>query len=219
MIYTGYLRAHRAGARRAAAAAEMPDEPYILVTTGGGGDGDELIDWVLRAYEHDPQPAASARCSCSGPFMPPEQQAEFLARAARLPSASRRSPSTPSSRALIARRRGVVAMGGYNTFCEILSFDKPALIVPRTEPRLEQFIRAERARASSAWSRMLPDDGSRDAAAMAAALRALPQQPAPSASGACPACSTAGERQPAGRRRWLGTAAATARDAAARRRA
>jgi predicted glycosyltransferase len=35
-------------------------------------------------------------------------------------------------------------MGGYNTFCEILSFDKPALIVPRTAPRLEQWIRARR---------------------------------------------------------------------------
>ena len=33
-------------------------------------------------------------------------------------------------------------MGGYNTFCEILSFDKRALIVPRTRPRLEQYIRA-----------------------------------------------------------------------------
>ena len=37
-------------------------------------------------------------------------------------------------------------MGGYNTFCEILSFDKRALIVPRTVPRLEQYIRAARGR-------------------------------------------------------------------------
>ena len=36
-------------------------------------------------------------------------------------------------------------MGGYNTFCEVLSFDKPAVIVPRTAPRLEQYIRACRA--------------------------------------------------------------------------
>ena len=36
--------------------------------------------------------------------------------------------------ALIARAAGLVAMGGYNTFCEILSFDKRALIVPRTTP-------------------------------------------------------------------------------------
>ena len=47
----------------------------------------------------------------------------------------------------MAAASGIVAMGGYNTFCEILSFDKPALIVPRTEPRLEQYIRASRAQA------------------------------------------------------------------------
>ncbi len=32
------------------------------------------------------------------------------------------------------RAAGVVAMGGYNTFCEILSFDRPALILPRVRP-------------------------------------------------------------------------------------
>jgi predicted glycosyltransferase len=33
-------------------------------------------------------------------------------------------------------------MGGYNTVCEILSTSVPALIVPRTESRAEQRIRA-----------------------------------------------------------------------------
>src|SRR5260370_507074 len=40
----------------------------------------------------------------------------------------------------------VVAMGGYNTVCEVLSFEKPALIVPRIKPRQEQLIRARRLR-------------------------------------------------------------------------
>jgi len=73
----------------------------------------------------------------------------------------------------------VVAMGGYNTFCEILSFDKPAVIVPRCRPRLEQLIRAARA-ADLGLMRMLSDDCGRDPARMAAALRALPAQPPPS---------------------------------------
>ncbi len=38
----------------------------------------------------------------------------------------------------------VIAMGGYNTVTSILSFNKPALIVPRVTPRQEQWIRAER---------------------------------------------------------------------------
>jgi predicted glycosyltransferase len=36
----------------------------------------------------------------------------------------------------------VVAMGGYNTVCEIMSTTVPALIVPRTQSRAEQRIRA-----------------------------------------------------------------------------
>ena len=71
----------------------------------------------------------------------------------------------------MARAAGIVAMGGYNTFCEILSFDKPALIVPRTEPRLEQYIRASRAQATRADPHAVADERQR-ARAMAAALRA-----------------------------------------------
>ena len=37
---------------------------------------------------------------------------------------------------------GVVAMGGYNTFCEILTFDKPAVLVPRRRTRAGQYIRS-----------------------------------------------------------------------------
>ena len=46
---------------------------------------------------------------------------------------------------LMSKATAVIAMGGYNTFCEILSLDKRALIVPRKPPRLEQAIRAVQA--------------------------------------------------------------------------
>lgn len=42
----------------------------------------------------------------------------------------------------IDRAAAVVAMGGYNTACEVLASSTPALIVPREEPRREQLIRA-----------------------------------------------------------------------------
>ena len=74
----------------------------------------------------------------------------------------------------------IVAMGGYNTFCEILSFDKRALIVPRTRPRLEQYIRAVEAERLG-LVRMLSDrDAPRTPERMAQALRQLAQQPRPS---------------------------------------
>ena len=89
----------------------------------------------------------------------------------------------------MARAAGIVAMGGYNTFCEILSFNKPALIVPRTAPRLEQFIRAQRA-AELGLVAMLSDSGSRDPSVMAAALLQLPHSRARRPS-SFPGCSTA----------------------------
>ena len=178
MHYTGYLR--RDWVQGAAPLRPMPEienEPYLLVTTGGGGDGASLIDWVLRAYEHDPAMTHPA-VLVLGPFMASNLQVQFIERAARL---DRVHALTFDSHVegLLANAAGIVAMGGYNLFCEILSFDKPSLIVPRTVPRLEQSIRAARAQELGLVN-MLVDDGTRSPAKMAAALRELPGQPRPS---------------------------------------
>lgn len=175
MTYTGYLR--RNMVPPSPQLANLGDAPFVLVTPGGGGDGEALIDWVLSAYEHDHSLPHRA-VLVFGPFMQPELQTEFIARAQRL---SQVTSITFDARieSLLARAVGVVAMGGYNTFCEILSFDKRALIVPRTQPRLEQYIRAARAQ-ELGLVRMLVDDGARDPRDMATALRQLPQQSRPS---------------------------------------
>jgi len=177
MHYTGYLRRTAPAHNTVDPAIGFGNEPFILVTPGGGGDGEDLIDWVLSAYEADvrlPHPALLV----FGPFMQPEQQAGFQQRVARLP---RVKAITFDARieTLMERAAAVVAMGGYNTFCEILSFDKRALIVPRTTPRLEQYIRASRA-AERGLVTMLVDDGRRDPRLMATALRHLAQQRKPS---------------------------------------
>ncbi|WP_225770311.1 glycosyltransferase family protein [Inquilinus sp. Marseille-Q2685] len=175
MTYTGYLR-RRAPTNVPAEAAPLRD-PYILVTPGGGGDGEDLVDWVLSAYELD-RTMPCAALIVLGPFMQRERQAEFMARAARLDDVE---VITFDARIehLMVRAAGVVAMGGYNTFCEILSFDKRALLVPRVRPRLEQHIRASRA-AELGLVSMLDQDGPGDPAVMVRALRALPDQPLPS---------------------------------------
>ena len=177
MVYTGYL--HREVPTHGAPPRlpEITKRPFLLVTTGGGGDGDALIDWVLRAYEHDPLLPYPALLVL-GPFMAAERQAEFMDRAARLKRVDA-IVFHKQMETLMARAAGVVAMGGYNTFCEVISLDKRALIVPRTAPRLEQFIRASRA-AKLGLVSMLKDDGNYDPAVMAAALRALPRQNRPS---------------------------------------
>ena len=177
MIYTGYLRRVASQAAPSPMIQAVTQEPYLLVTPGGGGDGAGLVDWVLAAYETDPGLPHGALV-VFGPFMHPDIATEFQTRVDRL---DRVQAITFDSHmeTLMKNAAGVVAMGGYNTFCEILSFDQPAIIVPRTETRLEQFIRARRGQ-ELGLVRMLSGDGARDPAVMATALRQLPQQARPS---------------------------------------
>ena len=81
MVYTGYLER---SAPVNAGLPEMPEDPFILVTPGGGGDGEDMVDWVLRAYETDPNLPHRALIVL-GPFMNRELQSEFMARASVLP--------------------------------------------------------------------------------------------------------------------------------------
>jgi predicted glycosyltransferase len=177
MTYTGYLQRSLPHKPTQPTPLQKISEPFILVTTGGGGDGEAIIDWVLHAYETDPALPYPALLVL-GPFMQSERQAEFLFRASRLKNVEAITFDAQLE-SLMARAIGVVAMGGYNTFCEILSFDKRAVIVPRTAPRMEQYIRAARAQELGLVS-MLVEEGQGDARVMATALRQLPQQQLPS---------------------------------------
>ncbi len=177
VTYTGYL--HRSVSETAPATRPpvITNDPFLLVTPGGGGDGEEMVEWVLRAYETDPLLPYPA-LFVLGPFMQPERQAQFSERAKRLKRVEIIT-FDPNMESLESRAAGIVAMGGYNTFCEILSLDKRAIIVPRTEPRLEQYIRASRAE-QVGLVRMLENDGKLDPQVMAAALRQMPRQRHPS---------------------------------------
>jgi len=177
VVFTGYLPREAPAHLPAGAGAPPIEPPYLLVTTGGGGDGENLADWVLSAYECAEAPPWNALLVL-GPFMPPDRQESFRARAARIARVEV-VVFDAHLETLMAGAAGVVAMGGYNTFCEILSFDKPALIVPRRTPRLEQYIRAARAR-DLGLAAMLVDDAPRDPALMARMLAALPDRPPPS---------------------------------------
>ena len=177
LTYTGYLRRSLPHIPLPPTPFQKIEGPYLLVTTGGGGDGEVVIDWVLRAYEQDkamPLPALLVL----GPFMQSERQLEFIARAQNLKKVEAITFDAQME-TLMARAAGVVAMGGYNTFCEILSFDKRALIIPRTKPRMEQYIRAARGQ-ELGLCRVLVEDDVKDPRAMATALRHLPQQQLPS---------------------------------------
>jgi predicted glycosyltransferase len=89
--------------------------------------------------------------------MPGAKRQDVLVRAQRHPSfrvLEFVSDPTP----LIARADRVVTMGGYNSMCEVLSFAKHALVVPRVRPEGEQWIRAERWRALGLVDVLHPDE-------------------------------------------------------------
>jgi predicted glycosyltransferase len=156
-----------------------PKGDYLLVTTGGGGDGSDLIHNVIDAYREDPTLTHKALVML-GPYMPARQRQKLLTKGAKVPYIEIREFDNRMEE-LIAGATAVVSMGGYNTYCEILSFDKPALIVPRTVPREEQWIRAKRASDLGLIEMLLPDEAG-DPMRFAAALKALPHRAPPSRS-------------------------------------
>lgn len=173
MKYTGFLRRSQHSGK-----AHHPgiEGDYTLVTTGGGGDGAELFSAVLGAHRHDP--TLGQTVLVLGPYMPAKDRDALLAEAEDLPGVTVIAFDNRMED-LIAGARAVVGMCGYNTFCEILSFDRPALVVPRTHPRMEQAIRAERA-AELGLITMMPAEDITDPARFAAALHALPHARRPS---------------------------------------
>jgi len=176
MSYVGFLQRH---GQKVATPVVRDRGNYILITTGGGGDGADLVRDVINAYRTDPTLTHRALIVL-GPYMPADQRAEFLRVAQDIPRIEMIEFDNRMED-LIANAQAVVAMGGYNTYCEILSFDKPALVVPRTTPREEQLLRSTRAAELGLIEMLLPDEAA-DPARMAAALHALPARLPPSAA-------------------------------------
>ncbi len=184
ITYTGYLPRPLPEFTLPEVWPAVTNEPYLIVTPGGGGDGAGLIDWVLSAYE-DADIGLLPALVVYGPFLPPDQREKFEARAAKLPKIETMVFDARVEH-FIAKAEGIAAMGGYNTFCEALTLDRPTLLVPRLQPRKEQLMRAEAA-ANRGLIRMLIDPeeagtGARHPRDMAEALLALPGQPKPSAN-------------------------------------
>lgn len=131
--HTGYLL------RPEPAALPQPGAPYILCTVGGGRDGAALLEAFVAA----PLPAGMRGVVVTGSQLDDGLRARVEAAAALRPELEIRR-FVPDLMPLLAGAERVVAMGGYNTVCEVLRLAKPALIVPRVRPRQEQLVRAER---------------------------------------------------------------------------
>ena len=136
--YTGYLaRGREAGTVTSRANSTPPRRPFVLCTVGGGQDGFALAETFVST----PLPTGHLGIVLSGPFMKDahRQRLELLARA---------NPGmvvldfVPNPEHFMRAAAATVSMAGYNSVCEVLAANRPTLLVPRTSPRAEQFVRA-----------------------------------------------------------------------------
>lgn len=119
------------------------EERLVLVTPGGGQDGYLVIESYLRGIGAMPIDKRIKSLVVCGPEMPAPQKTALQEQAAADPCV-KFYESTGEMIDLMAAADVVVAMGGYNTVCEILSLKKRAVLIPRVRPTEEQWIRAER---------------------------------------------------------------------------
>jgi predicted glycosyltransferase len=157
--YTGYLDQTERVKESAASDSDplavlgLPPGRLLLCLVGGGQDGARLAE----AFSQASLPDDAVGVIVTGPYMADEVVERLQRRASRNPRL-RVLRFVPEPAILVSQAERVVAMGGYNTTCEILSFRKPALLVPRVKPRLEQWIRASRMADLNLLDVVHPDD-------------------------------------------------------------
>ncbi|MDP9444908.1 MAG: glycosyltransferase [Actinomycetota bacterium] len=143
VVFTGYVGGRRPGnlrtRYRTGDVVHPPGRPYVLCTVGGGQDGGT----VARAVVDATMPPGHDGILLTGPYMPSDLRRQLLRAAERRPDLHVHE-FVPDADQLVAGAAAAVAMGGYNTVCELLAAGLPTLLVPRVTPRTEQAIRAER---------------------------------------------------------------------------
>ncbi len=135
--FMGYVARGPCGHRLAATA----NSRNVLVTVGGGTDGEALLDAYLSETAGRVASLGIRSTVVGGPDLP-EPAAQRLRRLAGQLDRVEWIDFEPCMSCRIAQAELVVSMGGYNTLCEVARRRKPALIIPRIKPRLEQAIRA-----------------------------------------------------------------------------
>ena len=136
--YVGYV-VREAPERSARAVPSI--RPVVLVTVGGGEDGVDRIHTYLEMLEESP-PLWNT-CMVLGPLFP-KREARSVKRRARLLNGLEVHTFHHDVPRLLSQSDAVVSMAGYNSVTEIMQSGKPAVFWPRTFPRREQHVRAER---------------------------------------------------------------------------
>jgi ATP-binding cassette subfamily B protein len=125
--------------------AEAYERPFVLATSGGGVDGPALLQTFVRAAASLQPQKGGTWLAVTGPLMSDEDHEWIVS----LPEADMVEVRRviPELRNTIAAADCVVSMAGYNTVCDIMSYRRRSVLVPRAQPSQEQSLRAQRLRA------------------------------------------------------------------------
>ena len=136
---------------------KVGNRPLIVVAAGGGGDGFDLLKTYIEALKNESQVLADAyTVIVTGPLMAKGKR-ELLRNLAQFDNLTLLE-FTPNLVSYMAVADLVVSMGGYNTVREALSLQTRLLVVPRTQPRIEQLLRAERFASRGLLRFLIPDE-------------------------------------------------------------
>lgn len=133
--FCGYLR------RPSAPTTVHEGSPRALVTTGGGADGAPVITAYLEGLSALPRAVQLRTTVVFGPHVDGESRRTILQRFGSL-SDVEFLDFAPDLALHYEKADVIVSMAGYNTICELLSFRRPAVLVPRGNPVGEQLLRA-----------------------------------------------------------------------------
>ena len=158
---------------------ERPPGPLVLATSGGGADGSVVLDQFLHAASILYPLLGGRWLAVSGPLMATADHERLVRLGDRFGVEVQRV--LPELRREVAQADCIVAMAGYNTVCDVLSYRRRAVLVPRPGPSLEQSLRADRLEEWGAVGVVRAPDLSGDtlACAIQSALSRNDLQPAP----------------------------------------
>jgi predicted glycosyltransferase len=149
--YCGYLK------RPIVTTEPVGGPPRILVTTGGGGDGSPMIEAYLTGLSTLPRKIALRTTVIFGPQMPATRRHEFRQNFSYLADVTFLDFEAELSQQY-AQADLVISQAGYNTVCELLSFSRRAILIPRAHPVREQLIRARLLNALGLFELIEPED-------------------------------------------------------------
>lgn len=119
----------------------LEQRPFVVVSCGGGGDGVALVDSWIEAGRRLARDGIRSVVFL-GPDMPSADRRELRRRMLACGDDFLVFDYRPDLVCFLGLAAASVSMAGYNTVCELLSLEVPAVLVPRVEPRVEQLLRA-----------------------------------------------------------------------------